>query len=103
MRPKHAHREAVAPPYFGEARPRRTSDDSGASAEGLTALRQYQGRRVSISLVDGTVLSECLLVSAGRGGVQTTWVFTEGADVFIRRADVAEIWLAAEGPRNHAA
>ena len=47
MRPKQAHRGAVATPYFGEARPRRTSDDSGASAEGLTALRQYQGRRVS--------------------------------------------------------
>jgi hypothetical protein len=47
MRPKQAHRGAVATPYFGEARPRRTSDDSGGSAEGRTALREYQGRRVS--------------------------------------------------------
>jgi hypothetical protein len=58
---------------------------------------------VSIALVDGTLLSECVLVSAGRGRVQTLWILTENADVFIRRADVAEIWLTAEGARNHAA
>jgi hypothetical protein len=103
MRPKNADLGAVATPYFGEARPRRTSDDSGGSAESLTDLRQYQGRQVSISLMDGTVLSECLLVSAGRGGVQTIWIFTDGADVFIRRPDVAGICLAAEGLHNHAA
>jgi hypothetical protein len=69
----------------------------------LTALHRYQGRRVSIALVDGTVFSECVLVSAGRGRVPTLWIFTGDADVFIRRADVADIRLAADGARDHAA
>jgi hypothetical protein len=30
-------------------------------------------------------------------------MFTAGADVFVRRADVAEIWLEAEDSGNRAA
>jgi hypothetical protein len=65
-----------------------------------TVAKQYQGRRVSIALVDGTLMSDCVLVSAGTSRVQTLWMLTGGDDVFIRRADVAEIWLAAEDSGN---
>jgi hypothetical protein len=54
-------------------------------------------------LVDGSRLSDCVLVSAGTSRVQTLWIFTAGADMFVRRADVAEIWLEAEDAGNRAA
>jgi hypothetical protein len=102
MRPNNADSGAVATPTIAAARLRLTSDDRPAAAP-LTALHQHQGHRVSIVLADGTLLRDCLLVSAGRGRVQTLWIFTEDSDMFIRRSDVAAIWLATGRPRNDAA
>jgi hypothetical protein len=103
MRPENVAAGIVAAPYFAAARPRPSSSHSRRAAEWPTTLHQYQGRRVSIALVDGPVLSECVLVSAGTGRVQTLWIFTGDADVFIPKADVADIRLEAEDQRNEAA
>jgi hypothetical protein len=54
----------------------------------------YEGRQVTITLVDGTLLRDCVLISVGRGSVRTLWIITEGADMFIRDVDVAEIRCA---------
>jgi hypothetical protein len=102
MRPDSAESGAVATPSIAAARPRLTTDDRRAAAP-LTALHQHQGHLVSIVLADGTLLRDCLLVSAGRGRVQTLWILTEDTDMFIRRSDVAGIWLATGSPRNDAA
>jgi len=102
MRRESADIGTVAAPSVGGARPRLTGDDRGGAAVQLTALHEYQGRRVSIALTDGSLISDCVLVSA-RGRVPTLWIFTEDADMFVRRADVAEIWLATRRPRDRAA
>jgi hypothetical protein len=99
MRRQIAQSRAVATPSIGVGRP----GDDRAVAKRLAALHQYQGRAVSIALVDGTLLRDCELVSAGGGRVRTLWVCTDDTDVFIWRADVAEIWLAAGSSPNHAA
>jgi hypothetical protein len=54
-------------------------------------LYAFEGRLVSIALRNGTVLSDCLVVSVGRGTVQTLWVFTEDVDMFVPRGDVIAI------------
>jgi hypothetical protein len=54
----------------------------------------YEGLQVTIALVDGSVLRDCVLISVGRGRVRTLWIITEGADMFIRDTDVAEICCA---------
>ncbi len=103
MRPKNTDSEAVATPSTGENRNRLATDNSNRAALQLTGLHAYEGRQVSIALADGSQLSDCVLVSAGRGRVETLWIFTGDADRFIRRADVARIWPAARGSRAHAA
>ena len=58
----------------------------------MTKLRSIEGRQVSITLRDGTRIDDCNLVSSGRNRLDNLWVFVNGADVFVPRADVVEIW-----------
>ena len=51
-------------------------------------LRQLEGRRVNLSLVNGSRLEGVEVVSAGRGGLSSLWLESDGADLII---DVAEI------------
>jgi hypothetical protein len=69
----------------------------------MRTWRQYEGRPVSIALADGTVLRDCVLVSVGRGRVETLWLLTHDADRFLRHADVVRIWPEAEGSYDQAA
>lgn len=64
-------------------------------------LRQWEGRQVSVALADGSRIDDCQLVSAGRHGARTLWLFTNGADVFVPLADVTAVWEA--GGRRQAA
>ena len=66
-------------------------------------LYACEGRLVSITLRDGTLLNDCVVVSVGRGNVQTLWVFTEDADMFIPRSDVISIELARRAIAAHVA
>lgn len=54
--------------------------------------RHLEGRRVSVALVDGSRLDDCQLVSAGRHGTPSLWLFTNGADTFVTMLDVADVW-----------
>ena len=47
---------------------------------------------MSVSLADGSRIDDCQLVSAGRPGVQTLWVFCNGADTFVPLPAVLEVW-----------
>lgn len=55
-------------------------------------LGHLQGRRVTLALTDGTRIDDCQLVSAGDTGM--AWVFVNGADRFVPRADIRAVWEA---------
>lgn len=55
----------------------------------MSELRSLEGRQVSVALADGSRIDDCQLVSAG---VQTLWVFCNGADTFVPLPDVLEVW-----------
>ena len=54
--------------------------------------KHLEGHRVSVALVDGSRLDDCQLVSAGRHGVQSLWLHSNGADVFVTIQDVTDVW-----------
>jgi hypothetical protein len=59
---------------------------------GVTRLRALEGRRVSLALADGSRIDDGQLISAGRRGLETVWVFANGADTFLRLMDVLDVW-----------
>jgi hypothetical protein len=62
------------------------------SQERVSELRSLEGHQVSVALADGSRIDDCQLVSAGRPGVQTLWVFTNGADTFVPLPDIIDVW-----------
>jgi hypothetical protein len=58
-------------------------------------IGHLEGLRVSVALTDGSRLDDCELVSAGRVGRATLWLFVNGSDVFVPVADVTDAWEAA--------
>jgi hypothetical protein len=61
----------------------------------MTELQAMEGRQVCVALANGSRIDDCSLVSAGRGRVETLWIFTNGHDAFIPLADVVDVWRAA--------
>ena len=55
-------------------------------------LNQMEGRRVSLSLIDGSRIDDCQLVLAGKFKL---WVFVNGHDNFVRVDRVTDFWEAA--------
>ncbi|MGH9040313.1 MAG: hypothetical protein ACRDZ3_08780 [Acidimicrobiia bacterium] len=55
-------------------------------------LRSLEGRHVSLALAGGARIDHCQLISAGRPGTATVWVFTGGADTFVPVSDVLDVW-----------
>ena len=53
--------------------------------------RHLEGQRVGVSLVDGSRLDDCQLVSVGR---ESLWLYNNGADTFVTVLDVTDIWEA---------
>jgi len=51
-----------------------------------------EGRRISMSLSDGSRIDDCQLVSGGRSGARTLWVFTNGTDTFVPLYTVVDVW-----------
>jgi hypothetical protein len=61
-------------------------------------IREWQsleGRQVCLALDRGERIDDCQLVSTGRSGVDTLWIFTNGSDRFIPRARVVDLWETA--------
>jgi hypothetical protein len=58
----------------------------------IRRFRQWEGHRVSLALVDGRRIDDCELVSVGRHGVRSVWVFSNGVDVLVAHADVIDMW-----------
>jgi hypothetical protein len=55
-------------------------------------LNQLEGRRVSLSLIDGSRIDDCQLVLAGKAKL---WVFVNGHDSFVQVERVTDFWEAA--------
>jgi hypothetical protein len=58
----------------------------------LKGLRALEGHHVSVSLIDGSRLDDCTLVSAGRGRAGTAWIFSNGMDLFLPLSALNDIW-----------
>ena len=64
-------------------------------------LQNLEGRQVSVALADGTRIDDCQLVSAGRPGTTTVWVYS-GRDLFVPVGDVIDIWESRSDARRAA-
>jgi hypothetical protein len=62
-----------------------------------------EGRQVSIALVDGNRIDDCQLISGGRPGTPTLWLYDNGADRFVPLCEVRDVWEAAAAHPPHAA
>jgi hypothetical protein len=58
----------------------------------LSNLRSIEGQQVNIALRDGTRIDDCNLVSSGCNRLDNLWVFVNGEDVFVARANVLDVW-----------
>ena len=58
-------------------------------------LRSFEGRQVCLALTGGTRIDDCQLISAGRSGASTVWIFAGGADAFVPLSDVLDVWEPA--------
>jgi hypothetical protein len=67
--------------------------------EGVAPLiRWLEGRHVSVALADGSRIDDCELVSACHG-LQSLWLYTNGADIFVPLVDVTDLWeVVPTGP-----
>ena len=61
-------------------------------------LRRLEGRRVSLSLADGTRIDECQLVSVAPSGLNTVWVYADNEDVFLPVREIRGAWEAESPP-----
>lgn len=62
-------------------------------------IRYLEGRRVSVALADGSRIDDCELVSVGHHGVQSLWLYVNGADTFVPLVDVTDVWeVVPTGP-----
>lgn len=55
-------------------------------------LQAFEGRCISLALKGGQRIDDCQLISGGRSGTSSLWVFTNGMDVFVRADLVIDIW-----------
>lgn len=62
------------------------------SDEQINQLRVLEGRHVSLALRDGSRVDDCQLVSVGRAGVRSVWIFTQGLDMFLSLNDLIDVW-----------
>jgi hypothetical protein len=67
----------------------------GMAAHHLQGLWALEGHRVGLAVRGGGRIDDGQLVSAGRHGVRTLWVFVDGVDTFVPVDDVIDLWEAA--------
>ena len=57
-------------------------------------LRSLEGRRVSLALSGGRRIDDCQLISGGRGGCRSVWIFDAGDDRFLSHDEIVDCWEA---------
>jgi hypothetical protein len=73
------------------------------STERTPPLRALEGRQVNVAFRDGSRIDDCQLLSAGRAGTGTVWIFAQGIDVFLPASTIVDCWEAAPAPNRWAA
>jgi hypothetical protein len=58
-------------------------------------LRALEGQQVNVALRGGSRIDDSQLVSAGRHGARSLWLFVNGIDVFVPHAEVLDLWEVA--------
>ena len=58
-------------------------------------LKGLEGRQVGLALSDGSRIDDCQLVCAPRARIETLWLFSNGADLFVDVGDVVDVWEVA--------
>jgi hypothetical protein len=59
-------------------------------------LRAAEGHRVTVELTDGTLLDDCVVVSAGRLWARSVWLVKGDTDVFSTPEEIADITILEE-------
>jgi hypothetical protein len=54
-------------------------------------LRAAEGQRVTVALTDGSLLDDCVVVSAGRLWARSVWLVKGDTDVFSTPEEIADI------------
>lgn len=57
--------------------------------------KDLEGQRVSVALADGSRIDDCALISAGRGGDDRLWLYSNGSDTFVPLTEVTDLWEVA--------
>jgi hypothetical protein len=65
-------------------------------------LRGLEGKHVRVALTDGSRIGDCILVSAGRGSVNSLWLFNDRRDLFISLAEVKAVAPKSRHPESRA-
>jgi hypothetical protein len=61
---------------------------------GTRELRRLEGRRVCLALSGGRRIDDCQLISGGRGGCRSAWIFDAGDDRFVSHDEIVDVWEA---------
>ena len=69
----------------------------------MSSFRSLEGHHVSVALRDGSRIDDSQLVSAGRNGATTIWLYSNHADLFVPLQDVVDLWEADHVPSSRAA
>jgi hypothetical protein len=67
-------------------------EEVAMSSARIDQLKVLEGRQVGIALRDGSRIDDCQLISVGRSGVHSMWIFTQGLDVFLPLNDLIDVW-----------
>jgi len=73
------------------ALPQRRCSVGSIPTQGSVQLRTLEGRRVSLSLTNGSQLDSVEVISAGRGGLSSLWLEVDGIDLFVEKAEILAI------------
>jgi hypothetical protein len=63
----------------------------------IADLKAAEGQRATVALKDGTLLTDCLVVSVGRLWARSVWLVEADIDLFTRPDQIAGIALAEQG------
>ena len=55
-------------------------------------LQRLEGCRVSLALRGGRRIDDCQLISAGRRGCRSVWIFDAGDDRFVSHDEIVDCW-----------
>lgn len=65
-------------------------------------FRGFEGRQVSLSLVRGSRIDDCQIVSAACGPNEDIWHFSNAVDRFVALSEVVDCWEIPPPPGDAA-